>query len=169
MNLNDRLQEFNNDELVYIGSRSAFFFIGTSKEFYEQEYRLNRKWKQKYVDSLRNAETKLTMHIEKKPEEGKDLIQTYKDLFTHKTTTIVTPYDKLLKDWEKRKAELERQKEKASKSIDKFKSFRDRKVIESYHRIDPNDGTVIIIKGNEVGGYWVLSDTKKAEISEVFF
>ena len=51
----------------------------------------------------------------------------------------------------------------------KFKSFRDRKIIESYHRIDPNDGTIIIIKGNEVGGYWVLSDTKKAEISEVFF
>lgn len=166
MILETKLEQLNNDELIYIGSKSAFFFIGTVKEFKERYYSIQMQWKNKFQAAVQSAENKVNAHMEKKPIEGLDKVDHVRNYFTGKLETIVTPYEKLKKDWDVHYINLNRSYETSKKNLEKFKPFMKRTVIESYHRIDPQDGTVIIIKGREVGNYWFLSDTKKTYIGE---
>ncbi len=166
MTLEKKLGQLNNDELIYIGSKSAFFFIGSVDEFRDRHYSVQMEWKKKLQANLESANNKIEIHMKKKPEEGKDEVKEFKNFLTGKMEEVRTSYEELYKDWEAHLNNLIKYREACKNHLAKFKPFMKRQVKESYHRIDPDDGTVIIIRGGEVGNYWFLSDVKKKYIGE---
>lgn len=161
MTLEEKLEQLNNDELIYIGSKSAFFFIGTVKDFKDNHKKLQSDWKKKFDNNLVASERRIKFHMAKKPAIDQKVVKMFRDLATGKIEEAVTPYDKLYEDWKSHLDGLERYRTISQKQVDKFKPFMKRKVVESYHRLDREDGVVIIIKGYESGAFWMLGDTKK--------
>lgn len=164
MKLIDRIRELNKDELVYIGSKSAYFFIGYPDDFLKNEKKLTREWFNKFSDAYSRAERAIELHNMNKPEVGKDKVNKVQNLRTRQIEEVVIPYETLLKNWETRDKALQQTLKSASKAMDRFKSFPERNIIEEYHRIDPNDGTVLIVKGYEVGNFWFYKDTFKKNV-----
>ena len=166
MTLRQKLEQLNNDELIYIGSKSAFFFIGTVSEFKEKCNELQAAWENKFQANFDSSERRIKLHLEKKPKEGTEVKKVFKNFATGKHEGTSVPYEQLLAQWQRHLDGLEKYRVLSIKQLERFKPFMGRKVIESYHRIDPDDGVCIIIKGFEVGSYWFYEDTKKKHIED---
>ena len=170
MNLLEAVKKLNNDELVYIGSRSAFFFIGYPDEFISRCDAISREVFSELEDRKTNATNKLRWHMNAKPEEGKDKVIKTPNPFG-KDKEEVIPYETLKKSWDKRKEVLDNTLAQVNKSIERYVPLRDRKIKEQYRRIEdakrPQEkGTIIIIHGYEVGRLWFYDDRFKKHIEE---
>ena len=166
MKLVDRVKQLNKDELIYIGSKSAYFFIGYPDEFLQREKELTKEWFNKFSDAYDRASRALEIHEEKKPKEGETQKQRVQNLRTRQIEDRVISYEELYNNWLSRKKSLEKTLKSTSKYMDRFKPFSQRTIKEEYKRIQlgENSGNVIIIKGYEVGNYWLASDLKKKTI-----
>lgn len=165
MKLINRVQELNKDELVYIGSKSAYFFIGYPKDFIENESELSKQWLQRFTNSYAKVLEKFDTHQDMKPKIGKSAIQKIVNIKTHKTEEVEIPYDKLNDVWTKKNNDLMKSIQSLQKTISKFVPIGDRNVKEEYRRMD-NTGTVLIVSGKEVGSMWFYSDNHKTTIYE---
>lgn len=157
MRLRSALKELNNDELVYIGSKSAFFFVGHPQDFLEQADEISNMWHMKFLHFEQNAQKALENHQFIKPRVGKNVIRKIYNVSTRKNEDIVVPYKDLMKEWDKRYESLQKTYNNIQKTVENFKPFLDRTIKYQYKRIDES-GTVIIIRGSEVGQCWTHKD-----------
>lgn len=166
MRLKSALEKLNNDELVYIGSKSAFFFVGHPQEFIEQAEEISNLWYSKFLQSEHNAQRNLENHSFVKPKEGKDITKNIYNVSKRKHEDIVIPYKDRIREWNRKHKALQRSLDNLHTSIENFKPFLDRVVKEEYRRIDEK-GTIIIIRGQEVGQCWTHNDylTKGKQIT----
>lgn len=166
MRLRSALKELNNDELVYIGSKSAFFFVGHPQEFLEQADEISNAWHMKFLHFEQNAQKALENHQFIKPRNGKNAIRKIYNVSTRKNEDIVVSYKDLMKEWERRYKSLQKTYDNVKHTVENFKPFLDRTVKDQYRRIDES-GTIIIIRGQEVGQCWTHKDylTKGKQIT----
>ena len=146
----------NNDELVYIGSRSAFFFIGYPDEFINRVDGINQEIFNDLSRKHRNATNAIKNHEDTKPEEGQDKVVRNVNTFTKKVEEQVIPYSILISAWKKRKDHLEKNLSVLNKAVEKYVPIKDRKVKETYRRIpdakkSQEIGTIVIVQGYEIG------------------
>ena len=153
MKLKRKLEELSPDEIVCIGSRSAFFFIGYPKEFIENEEKFNERWRKTFEKNLESAKTSYESCLKNPPSPDSEVKRRERDEKLNRMVDMVVPYEVLLKEWESKLNQLQESIATAQKKLDKFTPFLTRDVKESYRKID-NDGTVIIIRGYEVAPYW---------------
>ena len=102
MKLIDEVKKLNQDELVYIGAKSAFIFVGTPKEFLKYHEELTMIWYKKLQQYKRNAENNIKNHEKVKPEEGKSVTQRIQNIRTRKIEDVIIPYETLIKQWNKK-------------------------------------------------------------------
>ncbi len=156
MTLEKAVKQFKDDTL-YIGSKSAFFFIGTNKEFEKEVKELSKYWKEKHKDTLANSKYVLQLHMKNKPKPGDKQYKKLTD-FTHGGTyTKVIEYEELLKIWEAKKLALEKTIERNKNILKTFTSFDKRELLHCYRRID-GDGLVLVVEGYEIAKFWFKSE-----------
>lgn len=160
MTLEQKLKELNPKELVFIGANSAFFFIGTPKDFEEQRDGLNADWTDKFAKSLRNAENLLETHKASKPK--KTDVPTTKKVWNNidnqiKVERAVVEYAEKLKDWEKKKEVLERSVATRYETLYNFTDFGSRQVINCYRNMN-NDANIVIVEGEEASRFWFYEE-----------
>ena len=155
MILIDKLKELNPNEIVFIGSNSAFFFIGTPSEFEEQRIRLNSEWEDKFSRSLKNAENALALHKSTKPAKNEP--STTKKVWNIDgnigATRVAVDYDEKLKNWETKLETLERSVTTRCAVLYNFTDFGEREVVDCYRNMN-NDANIIIVKGEETARFW---------------
>lgn len=160
MRLKSALNELNNDELVYIGSKSAFFYIGHPQEFIEESDNISVLWLKKYEKSKNNAYKALITHEAQKPPVGVDGFKQIYNVSKRRKENVPVSYETLLDQWNKRHKSLQNTYASTCTALEKFKPFMERVVKEQYRRID-NTGTVIILRGNESGAFWTYNEYLK--------
>ena len=153
MKLINKLKTLEQDEIVSIGSRSAFFFIGYPNEFIENEDKFNTYWNNLFKRGMESAITAYENCIAAPPDPNKEVTRREIDPKTRHMADMVIPYDVLYKEWQNKCDVLKTSKETAIKKFDKFKPFNMRDVKESYKSID-GKANVVIIRGYEVAPYW---------------
>ena len=162
MRLKSALKELNQDELVYIGSKSAFFFVGYPQDFINKADDISALWLKKYEKAKNNAYKALITHEEQKPPVGVDGFKQIYNVSKRRKENIPVSYEVLLDQWNKKHKSLQTTYETTCVSLEKFKPFIERTVKEEYRRID-NTGTVIIIRGNEAGAFWTYNEYLKKQ------
>lgn len=158
MKLIDKVKELNQDELVYIGSKSAFIFIGTPTEFLEQHEELSLRIFKRFKVFKKNTENAIKYHEKSKPNPNTVVKQKIQDIKTRRIKEVDVPYDSLLKKWEERRDNLIKTYNATENNIGRFVPLERRIVKEQYPRIDNPNSTVLIITGNEVGISWTKKD-----------
>ena len=162
MKLSNKLKELDENELVYIGARSAFVFIGYPQEFILKEKELNKKWK-RYFEKAKNLATITYANcLSSPPDKETKITRREFDLNLRRPVDRIVPYEVLEKEWKEKCNALKVSKETATKRFEKFKSFKDRDVIECYRSID-GTATKIIIRGYESAPYWLHKEYLNAD------
>lgn len=159
MKLFEQLQILNQEEDVFISSKSAFFFIGTPIEFESMSPELDMQWYKTFYDRITNAENKCNNHFKNKPSENMKPVtkKVYED---GRQVERTLDYDYFIKLWESKYSEYEKQVEHAKELFYQFKSFRNREVLEVYRNID-NNATIIIVEGSESARFWFKSEWQR--------
>ena len=160
MKLLERVQQLNKNELVCIGSKSAFFFIGYPDDFLKQEEYLSNIWEKKLQSYLKVSIKNVEHHLKDKPNPDSVSFRKMQDIYTGKLYNKQIDYEELLADWDKKHKSLEKTVAYNQKSCDKFKRFAERKVLEEYKSCNGRDN-IIICSGNESGTYWLYKEYKK--------
>lgn len=158
MTLQQALKQFNSEEILYIGSKSAFFFIGTMNQLNEEIHSLNNEWEQYYKDSLTANQKQLNYSLTNPPKpntvikkkvwiDGRHIekeysyeeqVQMYNEKIKSEKASVNTS-EKYLKAW---------------------KPFENREVLHVYRTIN-KDGLIINVKGYESGDFWMRTEAER--------
>jgi len=163
MQLKTKLTELvkaGNNKIVSIGSQSGFFFIGYPQEFLEQEEEYNKRWELAFKQSVAAATTAYNNCVKSPPDPDREIKRKERDPKTNRMTDMVVPIEILEKEWKQKCDNLEIAMQRANMKVNKFKPFGKREVKECYPGLN-DDKEVIIIKGYEVGRYWMKSEFDK--------
>lgn len=137
MTLDELRQKIGNDDTILsVGSRSGYMFVGTRQD-YDRE-----------IDAI-SAEVKTV--LEDKLGGVEATIQSLQAALAaeHTRKGSISP-DSV----RKRLAEFEEKQRALAETLAIFKPLRERKVIDLYPRINPDDGLCVIIEGGEIGEAW---------------
>lgn len=133
MALSDVIDKLPDDEVIYIGSDTGFFFAGSKTEYYRDIDQISQ-------DYLQTAHKKLKEHLKRIKKLNEDLRKPVVDFAQTKTI----------------QGKIRTAVEKAQyneKYISEFEPIPDRNVLEIYKRLQ-GDGICIIVAGDENGKYW---------------
>lgn len=140
MTLDEAVRQYPNDDL-YIGAVTAYFFIGTADEYFENIDNIEKDYKDRYKKSVKNKEDELNALLEAVVKNSGESIDDYIKRLGILTNAI---------------REAEKKYNTAVLRLEKFRSFRDREVKEIYPKA--LGGYAIIIKGSGVGEYWMKEE-----------
>ena len=160
MILKEQLKVLDKNELIYISSKSAYFFIGTIDEFFECSKKLDDVWQDRFEKVYNSQKRKLELLQERKPKQGKEVQKKVYDCESGKSRMEKVSYESQIKFWTE---EVENQTivlNEAYKRFTTYEPFLNRKVIEVYRNI-ANDSNIIRVTGYESGGFWLLSEALK--------
>lgn len=145
----------NPDKTFFIGSKSAYFFIGNLETFENDFQGINEKYITIFQTSIRDAEN-LLKRLEKEGEPTGDVIK--ESFFNGKPKIRKIPYEQAVKDYY---ALIERKKDLINKYTDYLKNYipiEDREIIETYSKTCLGDGEGILIDGLEEGRFWLKEE-----------
>lgn len=137
MTLADVIDNLPDDQVIYIGSDTGFFFIGSKAEYYRDIERISQ-------DYLQTAHKKLKEHLKRIKKLNEDLKKPVVDFAQTKTI----------------QGKIRTAVEKAQYNesyISSFEPITDRKVVEIYNRLQ-GDGICVIVTGAENGKYWSVEE-----------
>ena len=155
MTLKDKLDSLDANKDVYIGSKSAYFFMGTPTEFYEALPELNKKWKEHFKRTVTSTESKLKQHNKVKPKpDTSEVKRVWED---GRSVVRRLEYPALMKRWETKLEGIKTNLSWHKKVLSEFTNFEDRKVKRVYRNMD-NTATIIIINGYESARFWFKSE-----------
>lgn len=146
MTLDELRQKISNDDMILsIGSRSGYMFIGTRQD-YDRE-----------IDAI---STEVKTALEDKLGEVETTIQSLQAALVagHTRKGSISP-DSV----RKKLAEFEEKQRVLAETLAIFKPLREREVIDLYSRINPNDGTCVIVEGGETGEAWFKEEYDKTK------
>lgn len=159
MKLFEQLKLLNQEEDVFISSKSAFFFIGTPDEFEKMAPELDMQWYKTYFERITGAETKRNNHLKLKPSENmKPVVKKFYE--NGESVEKILDYTYFLESWQSKLSDCEKQIEHAKDLFYKFKPFRNREVIEVYRNID-NNATIVHVEGEETARFWFKSEWER--------
>lgn len=126
--------------IISIGSKSAYFFIGTRAEYTEYIDLINEDFRNDLLETLRGYEVKASNLRSELKEDlfKKSPMKKIEDQRRYALQNLTTTLDKI---------------EKLQKRIREFDSLREREIIQAYKRLDINDGLCVIVRGKEEGKY----------------
>ena len=162
--LTQQMAELPDDQVVYIGSFSGFFFCGTKDEYEasidvvsagllldmkRKQSKLARKKRLLYDlwGQLTECMTAVLANPEAYPAYPK-------------TAKLLTSLGALAGEMPK----VNRRLPEVEKNIAEFRPVRERIVREFYSRLNPDDGVNIIVEGCEHGRYWTLDEYRNGVI-----
>jgi len=167
MRLIDKVEKLNEEELIYIGSKSAFFFIGYPKDFIALNDKLNDSWKARFKHSVEVADKKTDWVYRGKPKEGTTEQRKAHNFETGKPFIREVTYEELLGEWEERFKAQSKYAEEARQKFDTFKQFEEREIVDCYRTLD-NKGTILIVTGEEASNFWFYSEWLRASKKKNF-
>lgn len=158
MTLQQALRQFNSEEVLYIGSKSAYFFIGTMNQLNEEIDKLNLEWEKYYKDSLESYKHRVDFLLAHPPKpntiikkkvwiDGRHIEQEYN-------------YEEQLKMYNERLKSDKSSIKTAEIYLKAWKPFEEREVSHVYRTLN-KDGLIIIVKGYECGDYWMYSEAER--------
>lgn len=160
MKLKTKIKDLDKKELVYIGSKSGFIFIGYPEDFEKEVDELNTKHLKNFKTTLYNVGSRYNTLYNNKPNEGKhEIIKVWSN---GRCVEKEVDYAFLIKRWKDKLNQLEETKSRYEEMVDTFRDFRERDVLDCYRNID-NNGTILIVSGNECGRFWFYSDVLKSK------
>lgn len=175
MKLDKFLQShFTDTDILYIGSMSGYFFIGTKEQFYKDNKELSEHWIANFTKCVRDNEFKLKTAQETKFDLKSYEIKVRKQehsLYIKKPLTDAEIKANFKKEVEKRNnaiANLKRTVKRNKHKLDTFKPFDKREVQRCYVK-DVEKGYAIIVSGYECASFWFKKEydkTKGREIEE---
>ncbi len=158
MKLFEKLKTLNPEEDVYIGSKSAFFYIGKPDGFNKTVSELDLHWYKTFSNRIKSAQVKLDNYKATKPSPNMTPItRKVWDTELGKNVETELKYEHFLAIWEKRVKEYENQVEHAMEVFSKFKPFNAREVKQSYRNID-DTANIVIVEGEESSRFWFKSE-----------
>ena len=157
MKLGELLGKLNSEEIVFIGSRSAFFFIGLPEEFKSVQKELNKNWHKNFSKTVSRFEQIKVNWEKQKPKAYQVVKRKVMDVFTNKTVEKIVPYEERLATWNTRYQEICDGLDQYKVVVDNWTDFENREVKRCYRNID-NNATVIIVDGYEVARFWFKSE-----------
>lgn len=160
MKLKTKIKTLNPKELIYIGSKSSYFFIGYPDDFETEIVELNVKHLNTFLTTLKNTENRYSTLLQNKPDKNQHA--TIKVWENGKSIDKEVDYDYLIKKWYDNIRQLKETIAKYKKLVTTFKDFRERDVLECYRNID-NTGTIIIVSGQECGRFWTYDEVLKVK------
>lgn len=166
MKLIDKIQSLDDNEDVYIGSKSAFFFIGKPSEFMEELYSIDTQLYDMAVRRVIGSKARLTTHKNSKPKKGmSEVKRVWVDC--NKVNKVFT-YDELIVKWEEKLKILENTVKSNIQLVDTYKHLKDREVKESYRNID-NNANIVVVEGEESARFWFKSEWDRYKNGENIF
>ncbi len=157
----------NSDEFIYVGSQSAFFFIGPAEELlstykviserlYEEgvrTYERNCSELKRVQNNLRDIPAVIeNLQAELTDFRGSDELKEIKQEELDKDI-------KILENAKFRIQTLPELCEKGKNYIENFTDVSEREIIDCYDRVDvPPLGKIVKIEGSELGRYWFYSE-----------
>lgn len=133
------IKSMPDDEMLYVGAKTSFIFIGTKDEWEKDKAHLNELHHDKIENCLSYSENNLNDNIVRLSKEyynnEKEGLFNVIDELTY-YLKVIRKCTSYLKDW---------------------KDIPERTVLDSYPRIQ-KDGTVIVFDGEETGSYWYKSE-----------
>lgn len=164
MLLLDKLKTLDKNEDVYIGSKSAFFYMDKPDLFENMIDELDGKFKYNFAKSIKSAEYKIEMHKPLKPTKGaRENRIVYEN---GKRVLKQLTYKDLLELWQERLNKLQSNLKRAKRNYDEYKDLKDRKVIDCYKSIN-GDATIVIVEGREASRFWFKSEYERFKKGEV--
>lgn len=157
MKLNKKIRNMEEDEKIYVGPGSAFFYIGPARNFFKDIDEINNAQIKKLKKNLRSVTNQVKKHLETKPSADEKYVERYWDFDENVFKERVVPYEKLYAEWEKKYIKLSGTLERDKDLVDNFTNFETREVKEVYKNID-NNATIIIIEGKEQGRFWLENE-----------
>ena len=155
MTLEEMLNNLNQNEDVYIGSKSAFIFMDTPEVFFNMRVEINDLWRRKFQSTVEKS-TMTLENIKSNPPKEDDTSLREVWIAGHKSIKNFS-YEDLLDEWKTRIERIEANLNNSKKQLEEFIPFEQREVIMSYRNID-NTATIIIIPGYESGKFWMKSE-----------
>lgn len=153
MKLKEQIAKLNPEELVYIGSRSAFFFIGTPKEFMLECDKLSNMWLKSFNTTLSRSKTAIANFEKSVPDASAIVKKKMTDTQLHRTIEVEVSYAERLKYWADKLITLRENMAHVQEIVDTFTPFTERDVKEIYKNID-RDASIIIVDGYETARFW---------------
>lgn len=138
-----RLEQFidtqSDDQLLFIGSASGYFFVGTPREFKESreevEEKIKKRFRLSYMDKARDVRKLLTViKVSEDPEE-------YATVLEIRARQIRDELEKL---------------NRMNERLTEFQPLNERIVKDYYHKA--LGGLAIIVDGQEDGRYWTKEE-----------
>lgn len=155
--LSEVLAEIDDKTLVYLGAQSSFFDIATAGDMKRGEY----------LDGLSNALYKLA---ERKVQSAKsNFMKALKNPPPWKRANegdsddkSIDKYIESMYQWPKRLKSMKDSIQAAECYFEMFVPLKNRVVKSVYPRMD-RTGVCIVVYGNEIGGYWMLSEKESGK------
>ena len=169
MTLFEQLDALNPNEDVFIGSKSAFFFIGKPEEFENAVYDLDKQWYANFKTRIKSAQNKIASHKATKPKEDmKPVVKKMWDADAGKNAEVELKYEYFYTLWHKKLEEYQRQVAHAKEMFVRFKPFSGREVKEVYRNI-ADDATIVIVEGDEAARFWFKSEYERFKLTGKVF
>lgn len=152
--LTKAIDAMKEDTVIFVGSKTNYFFIGTKEEFYRDLDKIEAFCKEfverSYYQSAETWEQNVLAGLPSRADFDSD--HDWKEA-AKRTVTALNNAQQLMQHYEK--------------EYGKYKPVIDRGTVEEYERTQ-GDGHVIIVSGIEIGKYWFRSEYQKANaIKEV--
>lgn len=146
MVLDELRQKISSDDTILsVGSKSGYMFIGTRQDYDREIDAISAEVRTVFKDKLEAIEAS---------------IQSLRIAIAAGRARKDTMSPDMMR---KRLAELEKKQQMFIEAIATFKPLRERKVIDLYPRINPDDGLCVIVEGKEVGEAWCKEEYDKAQ------
>lgn len=161
MTLQKALRQFNSEEVLHIGSKSAFFFIGTMNQLNDEIEELNKDWETHYRETLKSSKITLNNMLNNPPKP--DVVvkkMVWKD-GRHFEKTF--SYEEQVDIYNAKIATCKSSIETAEKQYKAWKPFEEREVLHVYRTIN-KDGLIIILKGYESGDLWFKEEAERQRL-----
>ena len=163
MNLIELLNSLDDEKDVYIGSKSAYFFMDKPSVFIEEIKEYDYTWQGKFYQTWKSSIGRLEAHKQMKPIEGETQVKSVWENGNKVEKTF--EYTELIDAWTKRLDALETNAKMWKKQLDEFKPFEEREVKEAYLNINKT-AIIIIIEGYESGKFWLKSEWNRFKNGE---
>lgn len=134
------MKSLSDNEVIFLGSRKGFFFIGTKKDWEEKKDKIEEWCKAATQSEYRAAVNLLYERIangirKRQPDEEED---TYLKQAIYEVNILNQVASRVLQD---------------GKAVDKYRCVEDRMVTETYLR-ESGDGRIVLVTGIEPGRFW---------------
>lgn len=146
MQLKNAIEAMDDDTVIFVGSKTGFVFIGTKEEWKRDKDKINA-WCETFT---RNEVEMATESWEKTIFCGLPK----RDEYTNYDRWAKDSFEAIVKLGNAQKRLIE-----ARRALKKYKELENRLVAEEYDRTVPDDyGHVFIVKGTEIGKYWLRKE-----------